>query len=116
VGGLRVSLTEVRANFQRFGLLDEQVNFLAGWFRDTLPAAPVERLALLRLDGDWYDSTRDCLRFLYPKLSAGGYIIIDDYGLPLGCRRAVDEYRRAKRIREPLQWVNMQTVFWQREA
>ncbi|MBN2432400.1 MAG: class I SAM-dependent methyltransferase [Acidobacteria bacterium] len=115
VDHLRISQAEVRSAFEHFDLLDDQVCFLPGWFRDTLPAAPVERLALLRVDGDWHDSTRDCLRFLYPKLAVGGYMIIDDYGLPLGCRRAVDEYRLENRIREPLQWVNMQTVFWRRE-
>jgi len=115
VDQLRISLPEVRANFRRYGLLDHQVRFLAGWFRDTLPAAPVERLALLRLDVDWYESTRDCLRYLYPRLEVGGYVIIDDYGLPLGCRRAVDEYRRDHGICTPVEWVNMQTVFWRRE-
>jgi O-methyltransferase len=54
---LAVSLDEVKANFRRYGLLDEQVRFLVGWFRDTLPSAPIERLAVLRLDGDMYEST-----------------------------------------------------------
>jgi len=113
---LRIPLDEVRSNFSRYNLLDEQVRFLPGWFRETLPKVPINRLAVLRLDGDWYDSTMIPLRHLYPKLSAGGYVIIDDYGLPLGCRQAVDEYRRIHGVTEPIQWINQQTVFWQRRA
>lgn len=114
IGHFRVSEEEVRASFARYGLFDDQVCFLRGWFRDTLPSAPLTRLAVLRLDGDYYASTLEALRYLYPKLSIDGYAIIDDYGLPLGCRRAVDEYRNAHGIEEPLVWVNANTVYWQR--
>ncbi len=61
-------------------LLDEQVKFLKGWFKDTLHIAPIEQIAVLRLDGDLYESTMDSLKALYPKLSKGGYLLIDDYG------------------------------------
>ena len=91
---LRVSRAEVEENFRRYGLLDEQVRFLEGWFADTLPAAPIERLAVIRLDGDMYGSTVDALRSLYPRLSVGGYVIVDDYGALPECRRAVEDYRR----------------------
>jgi O-methyltransferase len=114
IGHFRVSEEAVRATFARYGLLDEQVCFLPGWFRDTLPKAPIERLAVMRLDGDWYQSTRDALENLYPKLSPGGFAIIDDYGIPIGCRRAVDEYRQRQGITEPLTWINSSTVYWQR--
>jgi O-methyltransferase len=114
VGRFRVTEAEVRASFARYGLLDDQVRFLPGWFRDTLPHAPIARLAVMRLDGDYYESTMDALRHLYPKLSVGGYAIIDDYGVPVGCRRAVDEYRSAHAIDEPFVWVNANTVYWQR--
>lgn len=73
-------------------MLDGQVKFLKGWFQDTLPTAPIDRIALLRFDGDMYGSTMDCLRNLYHKVSKGGFIIIDDYGLP-GCRAAIDDFR-----------------------
>jgi O-methyltransferase len=96
---LAISLEEVKDNFNRYGLLDEQVCFLKGWFDDTLPSAPVERLALLRLDGDMYGSTWVALDSLYPKLSAGGFVIIDDYAIP-ECRRAVDDYRAGHGIDE----------------
>jgi hypothetical protein len=111
---LAVPRSDVERNFSKYGLLDDQVVFLEGLFADTLPTAPIEALAVARLDGDLYESTMDCLVHLYPKLSVGGYLIIDDYGLPLGCRRAVDEYRARSGIEEPLTWVNQQTVFWQR--
>ena len=91
-GILAVPETEVRANFERYGLLDDQVRFLPGWFKDTLPTAPIDRIAVLRLDGDLYESTMESLDALYPRLSPGGFCIIDDYALP-GCRQAVAEYR-----------------------
>ena len=83
---LAVSIETVRANFARYDLLDEQVVFLQGWFRDTLPTAPIEKLAILRLDGDLYESTMDALRALYDKVSAGGFVIVDDYGAFPNCR------------------------------
>jgi hypothetical protein len=93
------SFEDVRNRFDRYGLLDEQVKFLRGWFRDTLPSAPIERLALLRLDGDLYDSTYDALDALYPRLSVGGYAIVDDYGVFEECRQAVHDYLAAGRHR-----------------
>jgi O-methyltransferase len=109
-----VDIAEVRDNFARYELLDENVVFLEGWFKDTLPAAPIMRIAVMRLDGDFYESTRDSLEGLYARLSAGGFVIIDDYGLPVGCRRAVDEFRREHDIHAAIQWVNDHTVFWQK--
>jgi O-methyltransferase len=90
---LAITLERVRDNFRRYGLLDEQVRFLKGWFRDTLPDAPIERLAVLRLDGDLYESTIQALDGLYDRLSAGGYVIVDDYGNVAGCRQAVHDFR-----------------------
>src|SRR3954469_17633661 len=87
---LAVSLDQVKANFERYGLLDVRVRFLQGWFRDTLPTAPVERLSLIRLDGDMYESTIVALDALYPKLSPGGFVVVDDYGAIPGCKQAVD--------------------------
>ena len=90
-------------NFRRYGLLDEQVRFLQGWFRDTLPVAPIERLAVLRLDGDLYESTIQALESLYDKLSAGGYVIVDDYGNVAACRQAVHDFRAQRGINDPIQ-------------
>jgi O-methyltransferase len=94
---LSVTVEEVRANFATYGLLDDQVRFLPGWFEETLPKAPIERLALLRLDGDMYQSTWDVLSNLYPRVAPGGYVIVDDYALP-GCRQAVQDYREHARL------------------
>jgi O-methyltransferase len=100
-GMFAAGLEQVKMNFRRYDLLDEQVRFLVGWFRDTLPRAPIEKLAILRLDGDLYESTMDALVNLYPKVSIGGYIIVDDYFLSC-CRAAVDEFRQKQGIRETL--------------
>ena len=111
---LAVPLEEVQSNFRRYGLLDGQVRFLVGWFRDTLPSAPIGPLAILRLDGDMYESTSEALAHLYPKLSLGGYVIIDDYGSVLGCRRAVEDFRTKHQIKEELQRADRAAVYWQR--
>jgi hypothetical protein len=112
---LAVSLENVRENFRRYGLLDEQVRFLKGWFRDTLPAAPIRRLAVLRLDGDLYESTIQALNALYPKLSPGGYLIVDDYGNVAACREAVHDYRDDRQITEPIERIDWGGAYWRRE-
>ncbi len=112
---LNVSLEEVQGNFARYGLLDAQVKFLKGWFRDTLPTAPIARLALMRLDGDMYESTLDALTSLYPKLSPGGFVVIDDYGGLEPCRRAVHDYRDQHGITEEIVTIDWTGVYWRRE-
>lgn len=102
---LAISLKEVKRNFEMYGLKDSQVEFLPGFFRDTLPSAPIGRLAVLRMDGDMYEATIQTLENLYPKLSPGGFAIADDYGLR-GCRRAIEDYRKAAAIEEPIEAVN----------
>jgi hypothetical protein len=111
---LAVGLEEVRANFERYGLLDDRVQFLKGWFRDTLPGLRGHRWALIRLDGDLYESTMDGLSNLYAGLQPGGYIIIDDYGNVPACRQAVDDFRAANAIDEPVTRIDWGGVFWQR--
>ncbi|HSI32875.1 MAG: TylF/MycF family methyltransferase [Phycisphaerae bacterium] len=111
---LAVSLESVQRNFAAYGLLDEQVRFLKGWFKDTLPAAPIDRLAVVRLDGDMYESTMDALVHLYPKLSPGGYLIVDDYGCIRACKQAVHDYRDAHGIRDEIRQVDWTGVYWQR--
>ncbi|MDJ0341173.1 TylF/MycF/NovP-related O-methyltransferase [Streptomyces sp. H10-C2] len=111
---LAVSLDEVRSNFERYGLLDERVKFLPGWFKDTLPTAPIEKLSVLRLDGDLYESTMVALQSLYPKLTVGGYVIVDDYHAIRGCRRAVDDFRSQHGIEDEMLRVDWTCVFWRR--
>ncbi len=113
---LAVSLDEVQANFERYGWLDDRVAFLPGWFRDTLPNAPMERLAVLRADGDMYESTMDILRHLYPKLSINGFCIIDDYGAIPACRQATDDYRREHGIQDPIHAIDWTGVYWRRST
>ena len=113
---LAVSVEEVKANFEKYGLLDDQVRFLPGWFADTLPTAPIDELAVLRLDGDMYSSTTQALDALYPKLSIGGYVIIDDYGAVPSCKAAVDDWRRNHGIREAIVPTNdVSEVSWRKE-
>jgi hypothetical protein len=113
-GLLAVSLESVQASFARFGLLDGQVKFLKGWFRDTLPSAPIRALAVLRLDGDYYESTMDGLVNLYPKVSSGGYVIVDDYGSTPGCAKAVDEFRAKRGIAEPMVKIDWTGTYWRK--
>ncbi len=107
-----VSLADVKANFARYDLLDEQVVFLEGLFKDTLPTAPVRELAVLRLDGDMYESTRDGIVNLYPKLSRGGTLIADDYHLFEAHRAAIDEYRAAHGITDPIIRIDEFGAYW----
>ncbi|SRR5208337_591077 len=111
-----VDLDEVKSNFSRFDLFDDSVQFLKGWFKDTLPFARIDHLSVIRLDGDYYESTMDCLINLYDKLSPGGYLVVDDYGQDdwTYCRKAVDEFRQANNITDPMIKVDSTCYFWQR--
>jgi len=115
--GLAVGVDQVRHNFERYGLLDDQVKFLVGWFKDTLPTAPIKQLAVARLDGDMYESTMQAIEALYPKLSPGGFLIIDDYGShPTQCARAIHEYRDAHGITEEIVDVDGFGAYWRKSA
>ncbi len=113
---LAASLDDVKRNFAAYGMLDDQVRFLKGWFKDTLPTAPIGAIAVLRLDGDYYESTRDALANLYDKVSPGGYVIIDDYGEDMWtyCRKAVDEFREARGITDALTPVDKPCSYWRK--
>ena len=112
---LAVSKEEVRANFARYGLLDGSVHFVEGLFRDTLPDLDGE-WAVIRLDGDMYESTMDGLRNLYPSLSSGGFLIVDDYGSIDACKQAVDDYRQEWGINEPIEEIDSNGAFWRRRS
>lgn len=111
-----VSLEEVRATFARYNLLDDQVVFLKGLFKDTLPVAPVESLAVLRLDGDMYESTMDGLVNLYDKVSAGGSVIVDDYYLFEAQRAAVEEFRALNHITDAIQKIDDFGGYWVKQS
>jgi hypothetical protein len=109
---LAVSLDTVQHNFARYGLSQDAVVFVPGWFQDTLPSLTVERLAILRLDADMYESTKVALHSLYPKVSKKGYVIVDDYGALAPCRLAVDEFRQDMGIADPLVTIDWTGVMW----
>ena len=111
---LAVSQSEVSANFERYGLLDDRVRFVKGWFKDTLHDAPIEQIAVLRLDGDLYESTIQALDGLYPRLSPGGYCLIDDYVLK-PCRQAVAGYRAKHGISEEIVDIDGTGALWRKQ-
>ncbi len=115
--GLAVGVEQVKHNFERYGLLDDQVKFLVGWFKDTLPMAPIEQLAVMRLDGDLYESTWHGIEALYPKLSPGGFCIVDDYGtLADQCQRAIHDYREQHGITEEIVDIDGWGAYWRKIA
>jgi O-methyltransferase len=118
VGGSRLVERVARRGertFNRYGLLDDRVHFLVGWFADTLPTALIERLSLIRIDADMYGSTMDSPAALYPRLSVRGYVIVDDYWLPK-CRAGVDEYRGNHGITDELLHADRAIAYWRRSA
>jgi hypothetical protein len=112
---LAVPLEEVQGYFARFGC-ERGVEFVPGFFRETLPALRGHRWSVVRLDGDTYESTWLALETLYSGLSAGGYVIVDDYQLIEECRAAVDEFRRQHGITEPIEKIDWNGVRWRRAS
>ena len=115
-GDMAVSLETVKNNFARYGLLDEQVVFLKGFFSETLPGAPIRQLSILRVDADLYESTMDVLGNLYSALSPGGYAIFDDYQNLPDCRRAIDEFRGTHGITEEIYRIDERAISWQKRG
>lgn len=111
---MKISIDEVRDNFKAYDLLDDNVIFLKGWFENTLPTVKDETFSLIRLDGDMYGSTWDALENLYPRLSIGGYLIVDDWTLP-GAHKAVVDYRDKYNITDSIVDINKHAVFWRKE-
>jgi O-methyltransferase len=109
-----ISAETVRENFRKYDLLDDQVRFLEGFFEDTLPNSPIEKLAVLRLDGDMYASTTVALDSLYDKLSVGGYVIIDDFGAIGACRKAVEDFRARRDISDEVCRIDWTGVYWRK--
>lgn len=111
---LAISLDEVKDNFRRYGLLDEQAIFVKGLFKDTLHHIDANAFSLIRLDGDMYESTIQSLNALYPKLTPGGFVIVDDYGALSRCRRAVDEYRAQHGIASTIHHIDWTGIWWRK--
>lgn len=109
---MSVPLERVKQNFRRFDLFDDRVKFLKGWFKDTLPTAPIDKISILRADGDLYESTMQILDNLYSKVSPGGFVIIDDYRNWPPCKAAVTEFRAKKQITSPIIDIDWCSVYW----
>lgn len=111
---LAIPIEQVQKNFAKYGLLDNQVVFLKGFFADTLPTAPIETIAVLRLDGDLYESTMEALMCLYSKVSVGGYVIVDDFGAIPACAKAVMDFRAQYDITDPIHQIDWTGVYWRK--
>lgn len=111
---LAVSEETVLGNFKKFGVLDDKVRTIKGWFSESLPGAAVEKISILRLDGDHYSSTMDCLNALYGKISDGGFVIVDDYNAFVGCKKAITEFRQTHNIVAPLLEIDPSAVYWRK--
>jgi hypothetical protein len=111
---LAVSAEEVRSHFARFEL-DHDLEFVRGLFHESLPGLRGRRWSVVRLDGDTYEATWVGLESLYPGLSAGGYVILDDYGLIKECRAAVEDFRRENGITAPIVKADWNGIRWRRE-
>ncbi len=112
---LAVSLEDVKGNFERFGLLDEQVVFAKGWFKDTMPTLPTRKIAVLRLDGDMYESTIQPLEHLYDRISPGGWIIVDDYEIIPACKAAVTDFLAERGLNPTIVPIDGVGVYFQKE-
>jgi hypothetical protein len=88
---LRGPLPAIRALFRRFGVVD-LMHPVEGMYQDTMPGLALPPIAFLHLDSDWYDSTMTCLTHMWPHITPGGYVQIDDYGSYKGCCQAVHDY------------------------
>ena len=95
---LAISMEDVQENFRRFGFLDDQVQMFRGWFKDTMPLITSKKIAVLRLDGDMYESTRTPLLALFDRVPQGGWVIIDDYDCVPACKEAVHDFLRERRV------------------
>lgn len=89
---------KVRSIFRQVGVPSERLKIVPGWFQNTLPKIPIEQIAILHVDADWYDSVKLVLETLYQRVIPNGFIIIDDYYVWAGCKQAVDEFMTAQNI------------------
>lgn len=113
---LSVGLDQVKDNFRKYDLLDDQVVFVKGWFHETLPNVGVKKISVLRLDGDMYESTISILNNLYDEVSVGGYIIVDDYGAIPACKKAIHDFREARSIQDEIVKVDWTGVYWRKSS
>lgn len=113
---LAVNLETVKENFEKYGLLDDQVKFVVGWFDQTLPSIKVQEISVLRLDGDMYESTIVALDNLYSKVSLGGFVIVDDYHVVSGCKKAIHDFAERNHFEPKLVEIDGVGVYWQKSS
>ncbi len=111
---LAASLEEVYNNYKEYNISTERVIFNKGWFKDTLPNNEVNKISLLRLDGDLYESTILSLKHLFPKVTKGGYVIVDDYNAFPFCKKAVDDYRIIMGIEDCIIKIDKEAIYWRK--
>jgi len=125
-GGKLVSIAKCEASlehvksalFEQARLSPGNVLFHQGWFQNTLPAEAksIGAISVLRLDGDWYASTKICLEHLYPRVGRDGILILDDYFLWEGCRKAAQEYRQTAGISDQIIPVDDDCAYWRKRS
>lgn len=113
---LAVTEEQVKDNFRKFNLLDDQVVFVKGWFRDTMPTLGTEKIAVLRLDGDMYESTIDPLNHLFDRIPVGGWIVVDDYEVVPACKAAVHDFLSARGLTPDIVPIDGVGVYFRKSA
>ena len=106
----------MQSNFEKFGLFDNQVVLLKGWFKNTMPLVPSDRIAILRLDGDLYKSTIIPLMHLFDKVSTGGWIIVDDYECVPACKLAIRDFLSERGLTPDIRPIDGVGVFFEKTA
>jgi O-methyltransferase len=117
VGANVASVDDVKTLFfKKLRLQENAVSIVKGWFQNTLPRykRQIGSIAILRIDGDWYESTKVCLEQLYDNVVKGGYVIIDDYGYYPGCKKAVDEFVTGRQLDVDLIPVDYSRVYFRK--
>lgn len=116
---LEASISDVNKSLSLIGIdpENELIKIVKGFFESSVPETKkkIKKISLLRLDGDWYDSTKICLENFYDLVVDGGMIVIDDYGHWEGCKKAVDEFRQKKEITTKLQKTDYTEYTWIKE-
>lgn len=113
---IQTSVGEVESNLKHFNCLDDRVHLIKGWFSDEFPFHKIDQISVLRMDCDYYYPTMICLKHLYPKISVGGVIILDEYYLDfMGERYAVDEFRKENNITSKIIRVDRNVAYWIKE-
>lgn len=112
---LAVSKAQVEKNFRNLDLWGDNVRLVEGWFKDSLPVTDTGPIAVLRLDGDLASSTLEAFENLYPRLSIGGFVLVDDYNDIPQCKWATDKYRQEHGITEDIVESDWTGIYWRKE-